>query len=72
MDMDREACSCGDKDAEIACRMCGNETPLPYWCETCQRLVPEKRCQCCGLKARKVIDPARSDVKLKARDKAQE
>jgi len=66
--MDREDCSCGDEGPEMTCRMCGSDTLLPYWCETCQRLVPEKRCQCCGLKARKVAGPARSDVKIKVRE----
>jgi len=67
MDMDREACSCRDEGMETTCRFCGNDTPLPYWCETCQRLVPEKRCQCCGLKARKVAGQAGSAVKVRTR-----
>lgn len=40
------------------CWECGGGIPLPYWCETCQRMVPEKRCPNCGLKARKIRSAA--------------
>lgn len=46
-----------DKDAERTCQLCDQCTPLPYWCETCERLVPEKRCLGCGLKAKRVRRP---------------
>ncbi|GEM_PF-1967069 len=49
-----DECSCNDRDREGACRVCGIDEPLPYWCETCERPVAEKRCPCCGLKARKM------------------
>lgn len=64
MKKDKEECGCYDKRPETTCRTCGTDTPLPYWCETCERLVPEKRCPCCGLKARKVNGPAECDVKF--------
>ena len=55
--MDKEGCNCNDKDAGKTCRLCDQGISLPYWCETCERLVPEKRCLGCGLKARKVRQP---------------
>lgn len=51
--MDENGCNCHGKHPETPCRICGG-TWFPYWCETCERLVPEKRCPFCGLKARKV------------------
>lgn len=59
--MNREDCSSGDKEPEIACKMCGSEITLPYWCETCQRPVAEKRCPCCGLKTRKSRRPGQCE-----------
>lgn len=55
--MTRDECHCDEKDGELTCRMCAKGIDLPYWCETCQQLVPEKRCLGCGLKARKVRQP---------------
>lgn len=52
--MNKEECNCNDKDTG---RLCDQASALPYWCETCERLVPEKRCLGCGLKARKVRQP---------------
>jgi Zn ribbon nucleic-acid-binding protein len=46
-----------EKDSGKACPWCDQGIALPYWCETCERLVPEKRCLGCGLKARKVRRP---------------
>lgn len=54
--MNEKECNCSEKDNELTCRSCSSATP-PYWCETCQRLVPEKRCPECGLKCRKVYQP---------------
>jgi len=65
--MDREECGCNENGPEMTCGMCGSDTSIPYWCETCQRLVAEKRCQCCGLKTRKAASPAACAVKIKAR-----
>lgn len=56
--MDKEGCNCGDKDGELTCQTCDKANSLPYWCETCEHLVPEKRCLNCGLKARKVRCPS--------------
>lgn len=55
--MEKAECNCNEKDAEKTCQICSTEIALPYWCETCERLVPEKRCLGCGLKARKVRRP---------------
>jgi len=57
MAMDKKECNCVAKKAETACLTCGNEAPLLYWCETCQQLVPDKRCPNCGLKSRKARQP---------------
>ena len=46
-----------DNEKEVGCPLCDQGSALPYWCETCERLVPEKRCLGCGLKARKVRRP---------------
>ncbi|MHB8121713.1 MAG: hypothetical protein ACYDG4_06110 [Desulfuromonadaceae bacterium] len=45
------------KKAGTACLTCGNGAPLLYWCETCQKLVSDKRCPDCGLKSRKIRQP---------------
>jgi predicted RNA-binding protein with PUA domain len=55
--MDRPECRCDEKDGEKSCQTCNAAIALPYWCETCERLVAEKRCLGCGLKARKVRRP---------------
>jgi predicted RNA-binding protein with PUA domain len=46
-----------EKEVGKTCPLCDPGGALPYWCETCERLVPEKRCLGCGLKARKVRQP---------------
>ncbi|OGU00699.1 MAG: hypothetical protein A2079_00495 [Geobacteraceae bacterium GWC2_48_7] len=56
-DMEKQEECCSGKNTDKKCRECESGTTLPYWCETCQRLVPEKRCPYCGLKARKVRSP---------------
>lgn len=55
--MDREEGNDNAKDAGKTCPLCDQGIALPYWCETCERLVAEKRCLGCGLKARKVRRP---------------
>ncbi|MFZ2950277.1 MAG: hypothetical protein WA003_12400 [Desulfuromonadaceae bacterium] len=50
-------CGCGKKESGLACRECDGGMLLPYWCETCKKPVPEKRCPSCGLKCRKVRQP---------------
>jgi hypothetical protein len=55
--MDREEGNDNAKDTGKTCLLCDQGIALPYWCETCERLVPEKRCLGCGLKARKVRRP---------------
>ena len=52
--MKSEECISEKKDSGFTCELCGEERALLYWCNTCERLVPEKRCLGCGLKARKV------------------
>jgi len=50
--MATKACSCGADKETGGCAACPAEELL-YWCDSCQRSVAEKRCQFCGLKARK-------------------
>lgn len=57
--MNRDECNCEEKDSGLTCPLCDQEISLPYWCETCERRVPEKRCLGCGLKARKVRSPGK-------------
>jgi len=38
---------------EGSCSGCPGEEVFGFWCGSCQRSVPEKRCPYCGLKARK-------------------
>ncbi|MBU5635378.1 hypothetical protein KOM00_01360 [Geomonas sp. Red69] len=42
-----------DQEEQQRCAACRGEETFPYWCETCGRSVPEKRCPYCGLKAQK-------------------
>lgn len=37
-----------------ACAACGKGEPPHYWCEVCEKVVAEKRCPFCGLKACKI------------------
>lgn len=55
---DNDGCSRCEETARMTCRTCDSGTPLPYWCDTCRRPVPDKRCPGCGLKARKIRHPA--------------
>jgi predicted RNA-binding protein with PUA domain len=55
--MERPEDNDNEKEAWKTCPLCAQASALPYWCETCERLVPEKRCLGCGLKARKVRRP---------------
>ena len=47
-----ERCGCGEKHEE-GCAGCRPDEPLPFWCESCERFVAEKRCPSCGLKTRR-------------------
>ena len=38
---------------EEGCAACRSEEIFAFWCGSCERSVPEKRCPYCGLKARK-------------------
>ncbi|MDR3580791.1 MAG: hypothetical protein P4L44_12595 [Oryzomonas sp.] len=49
-----ETCGCGTKRSEETCPACREAEPRRYWCETCERVVADKRCPLCGLKARKI------------------
>jgi predicted RNA-binding protein with PUA domain len=62
--MDNTGCNCSNKASEMTCRINSRGEPLPYWCETCQQLVADKRCPGCGLKSRKVRQAERSGVKI--------
>lgn len=50
--MATKGCSCGDVKSAQSCGCPGAGTEL-YWCESCRRVVPDKRCPHCGLKAKK-------------------
>ncbi|OGU14045.1 MAG: hypothetical protein A2076_11945 [Geobacteraceae bacterium GWC2_53_11] len=54
MATDNKQCICNTAKTGVECRLCGTDMLLPYWCETCKKLVAEKRCPACGLKCRKV------------------
>jgi predicted RNA-binding protein with PUA domain len=43
-----------DERGKAVCAARGGRQPLPYWCEVCERAVPEKRCPYCGLKAKRI------------------
>jgi predicted RNA-binding protein with PUA domain len=47
-----EKCNCGET-GQGSCGGCGMEEILAYWCETCKRSVPDKRCPECGLKSKR-------------------
>jgi hypothetical protein len=52
--MAENKCGCGGKHQQLGdCAACHGEAIFPYWCDSCERAVPEKRCPYCGLKARK-------------------
>jgi predicted RNA-binding Zn-ribbon protein involved in translation (DUF1610 family) len=53
-DMTTRMCSCSGGEKGEICPVCGGETTLPYWCETCRKGVADKRCPLCGLKAKKL------------------
>ena len=51
--MGPKSCGCADRQGEGSCTACPAAEVFSYWCETCKRPVPEKRCPYCGLKARR-------------------
>ncbi|GFO54127.1 hypothetical protein GMSM_11340 [Geomonas sp. Red276] len=52
MGKEPSGCGCGGvQNGE--CLSCGMDAMLPYWCASCRRPVPEKRCPHCGLKAKR-------------------
>jgi predicted RNA-binding protein with PUA domain len=51
--MEPNKCACGKEDQQESCAVCRSEEIFSYWCDSCERSVPEKRCPYCGLKARK-------------------
>jgi predicted RNA-binding protein with PUA domain len=51
--MEQNKCACGKEHQEKSCTACHSEEIFSYWCDSCERSVPEKRCPYCGLKARK-------------------
>lgn len=48
----KESC-CHESPEQEGCAACRREEIFPYWCPSCNRSVPEKRCPYCGLKAQK-------------------
>ena len=50
--MANEKCGCGEEHRG-SCAGCRLDDLFSYWCQSCQRAVPEKRCPYCGLKAQK-------------------
>ncbi|WP_198419825.1 hypothetical protein [Geomonas edaphica] len=40
-------------EERTGCAACLEEESEPFWCGSCNRGVPQKRCPYCGLKARK-------------------
>ncbi|HEY5513674.1 MAG TPA: hypothetical protein VIK40_08525 [Geomonas sp.] len=51
--MTTKECGCSGEKPQGVCAACRGEAIFSYWCESCNRSVPEKRCPLCGLKARK-------------------
>jgi len=49
--MEQNKCVCDKAHQPESCAGCGSEEIFPYWCDSCERSVPEKRCPYCGLKA---------------------
>jgi len=47
-----EKCGCG-QEQEATCAECRREETFSYWCSSCDRAVPDKRCPYCGLKSKK-------------------
>jgi len=46
-------CGCAGHEAGGSCAACSAGDIFSYWCKTCSRSVPEKRCPYCGLKTQK-------------------
>jgi len=51
--MTTEKCQCGEHESQQNCASCRSEEIFAYWCKSCNRSVPDKRCPYCGLKAQK-------------------
>ena len=51
--MGKNNSGCGSEQPHGGCAGCAGEELFSYWCDSCERSVPEKRCPYCGLKARK-------------------
>ena len=51
--MEQKKCGCGEEHRQGSCAACPGEEVLSFWCDSCERPVPEKRCPYCGLKARR-------------------
>ncbi len=54
MVMETKECDCCEKNNWNACGKCVIKELPQYWCETCGKQLPEKRCPDCGLKSRKM------------------
>jgi len=51
--MKSKKCGCSAEQRQGSCPGCHGEEVFSFWCDSCERSVPEKRCPYCGLKARK-------------------
>jgi len=51
--MEQNKCACSKEHQQGSCAACHSEEIFSFWCDSCERSVPEKRCPYCGLKARK-------------------
>ncbi|HBG08213.1 MAG TPA: hypothetical protein DDY22_22350 [Geobacter sp.] len=59
--MTNNRCNCGDHKDQGSCAACHiDDNAVSYWCQTCSRPVPDKRCPYCGLKSqrKKATEPA--------------
>ena len=52
--MTDKPCTCSGEQKRDICLECGGVTAPGYWCETCKKAVPDKRCPLWGLKAKKI------------------
>jgi predicted RNA-binding protein with PUA domain len=51
--MATKRCGCADQE-QGSCAACRREEIVWYWCDSCKRSVPDKRCPLCGLKTHRM------------------
>lgn len=54
--MATDKCGCGGHEDQGSCASCHADDIFGYWCDTCSRSVPAKRCPYCGLKTQRKKD----------------